>query len=68
VARRLRAASNGARPILLAMTGWGQESDVRRSLESGFDAHLTKPIDIEKVGQLIEEHLARRRGDAGAGE
>ncbi|SCK21142.1 Response regulator containing CheY-like receiver, AAA-type ATPase, and DNA-binding domains [Variovorax sp. HW608] len=64
VARRLRAMDGGADLILLAMTGWGQESDVRRSLEAGFDAHLTKPIDPEQVVQLIEEQLALRRGDA----
>ncbi len=62
-ARHLRGSANGAAPVLLAMTGWGQESDVRRSLEAGFDAHLTKPVDPEQVSKLIEEHLARRRGE-----
>jgi len=63
VARRLRAMNGGANMVLLAMTGWGQESDVRRSLEAGFDAHLTKPIDPDQVGKLIEEQLALRHGD-----
>ncbi|WP_083745777.1 CheR family methyltransferase [Variovorax sp. KK3] len=67
-ARRLRAGSQGAQAILVAMTGWGQESDVRRSLEAGFDAHLTKPVDIDKMAKLIEDHLALRRGEADAAD
>ncbi|SFM20659.1 PAS domain S-box protein [Variovorax sp. OV329] len=66
VARRLRATHGGANLILLAMTGWGQESDVRRSLEAGFDTHLTKPIDSDQVAKLIEEQLALRRGERSA--
>jgi CheY-like chemotaxis protein len=32
---------------LIAVTGWGQEDDRRRSREAGFDVHLTKPVDPE---------------------
>ncbi len=35
---------------------------MRRSLEAGFDTHLTKPIDPDQVAKLIEEQLALRRG------
>jgi CheY-like chemotaxis protein len=31
--------------LLIAVTGWGQESDRQRSFESGFDFHLVKPVD-----------------------
>jgi CheY-like chemotaxis protein len=32
---------------IVAMTGWGQDGDVRRAMEAGFDHHLTKPVDFE---------------------
>ena len=53
LARRLRTAS-GARPLLLiAATGWGQEKDRRMAFEAGFDHHLTKPIDVDKLRLLL---------------
>jgi len=55
VARRLRAAPWGRDLRMIAVTGWGQESDRAKSLEAGFDAHLTKPIDPE----MLLEHIAR---------
>ncbi|HET9233973.1 MAG TPA: ATP-binding protein, partial [Candidatus Eisenbacteria bacterium] len=45
LARRVRAAPWGRDVSLIAATGWGQDEDRQRSLESGFDAHLVKPID-----------------------
>ena len=32
--------------MLVALTGWGQEEDRRRSEEAGFDAHMVKPVDL----------------------
>ena len=55
VARRLRAQSGGADLKLIAVTGWGQEGDRAKSLEAGFDEHLTKPIDPE----TLLRHLVR---------
>jgi PAS domain S-box-containing protein len=49
IARRLRAGSATRRPRLVALTGYGQESDQARSLEAGFDRHLVKPVDLEVV-------------------
>ncbi len=43
----------GTRVVLVALTGWGQDDDKRRSHEAGFDHHLTKPPDPELVEQLI---------------
>ncbi|HSV46164.1 MAG TPA: PAS domain S-box protein, partial [Ramlibacter sp.] len=60
VARRLRATPWGRDAVLVAATGWGQESDMRESLEAGFDAHLIKPIDVRQLQGVIEEHLGRR--------
>ena len=40
--------------VLVAMTGWGQEEDRRRSKEAGFDHHLVKPADFRKVQEILE--------------
>jgi PAS domain S-box-containing protein len=53
VARRLRALPWGRSARLIALTGWGQEEDVLRSRESGFDEHLTKPVDPDVLIQHI---------------
>ncbi len=53
VARRIRAQAWGKRITLVALTGWGQESDRRRSQEAGFDSHLVKPLDLGKLTQLL---------------
>jgi signal transduction histidine kinase len=55
VARRIRAASWGQDIRLIALTGWGQESDRERSKASGFNSHLIKPVDYDLLTQLLEE-------------
>jgi CheY-like chemotaxis protein/anti-sigma regulatory factor (Ser/Thr protein kinase) len=40
---------------LVALTGWGQEEDRRRSEDTGFDAHLVKPIDLAALANLLAE-------------
>ena len=45
VARRIRALPNGRAMLLVALTGWGQDADRKRSREAGFDMHLVKPVD-----------------------
>ena len=40
---------------LIALTGWGQTGDLRRSKVAGFDHHLVKPVDLEAVRRLVEE-------------
>ena len=55
VGRRLRAAPWAQDLRLIAVTGWGHETDRAKSLEAGFDAHLTKPIDPE----MLLQHIAR---------
>jgi CheY-like chemotaxis protein len=52
VARRLRALQTGRSFRIVAVTGWDQEADKRRSAEAGFDMHLVKPVapaDLEKA-------------------
>ena len=41
--------------MLIALTGWGQEEDRRRSQEAGFDHHLTKPVELAALEKLLAE-------------
>jgi signal transduction histidine kinase len=52
-ARRIRLRLGEACPILVALTGWGQDSDRRASREAGFDAHLVKPVDDATLLRLL---------------
>jgi CheY-like chemotaxis protein len=54
VARRLRASPLPERPVLIAVTGYGQPADRVRSREAGFDHHLVKPVAMEKLLPLLE--------------
>lgn len=53
VARRLRASGAAGPARLIAVTGYGQQDDRRRSEEAGFDLHLTKPVDPEALRTLL---------------
>ena len=53
VARRIRAESWGRGAVLVALTGWGQEIDRRRSREAGFDMHLVKPVDPATLCDML---------------
>jgi PAS domain S-box-containing protein len=56
VASHIRQKPWGKGATLIAITGWGQETDKRRALEAGFDHHLTKPVEaatLEKLFALI---------------
>ena len=61
VAQRMRAAAWGRDMVLIAATGWGQEADQLKSRQAGFDVHLTKPLDLRMLKDVIAEQLARRR-------
>jgi PAS domain S-box-containing protein len=55
VARRICAdAQGGRRPVLIAVTGWGQESDRRRAREAGFDHHLVKPVRLDQLQEILQ--------------
>jgi PAS domain S-box-containing protein len=54
VARSLRARVDGPRPLLVAITGFGQAEDRARTAAAGFDHHLTKPVDPKLLQTLIE--------------
>jgi two-component system, chemotaxis family, CheB/CheR fusion protein len=53
VARRLRATPGFERVKLVALTGYGQESDRQRASEAGFNHHLVKPVDLERLRDLL---------------
>lgn len=54
LARRLRGLDACASTKLIAATGWGQERDRQLARDAGFDHHLTKPIDIERLRLLLQ--------------
>ncbi|MFO0577480.1 MAG: hypothetical protein U1A78_26040 [Polyangia bacterium] len=41
--------------MLIALTGWGQAEDRRRTREAGFDQHLVKPVDVTVLARLLAE-------------
>jgi CheY-like chemotaxis protein len=51
--RRIREQPWGKSVVLIAMTGWGQEDDRRRSHQAGFDHHLVKPVDPQNLMKLL---------------
>jgi PAS domain S-box-containing protein len=60
VAQRLREDPALRSIALIAATGYGQEEDLRRSREVGFDRHLVKPIDPGELQRLLAELVGRR--------
>ncbi len=67
VARRVRSELGDGCPLLVAVTGWGQEDDRRRAMEVGFSQHLVKPVSPRALRRVlvgaarssIEEHPKR---------
>jgi CheY-like chemotaxis protein len=55
VAAQIRQADWGLPTLLIASTGWGQSEDRARSLEAGFDHHLTKPIDLDRLAKILAD-------------
>jgi signal transduction histidine kinase len=53
VAQQLRQIPGGDRLLLIALSGYGSPEDKRRAREAGFDAHVTKPAEIEELAQLL---------------
>ena len=51
--RRIRGQPWGKNAMLVALTGWGQDEDKRRSQEAGFDHHLVKPVETAALMQLL---------------
>ena len=52
VARQMRATAT-RKFVLVALTGWGQDEDRRRTTDAGFDYHLVKPVEFESLKSLL---------------
>ena len=59
VAQELRRAPWGSEICLIALTGWGQDSDRRRANHAGFNYHVTKPVDPGMLQALMRNDAAR---------
>ncbi|HTR06076.1 MAG TPA: ATP-binding protein [Paraburkholderia sp.] len=69
VARALRALPAAQEMVVIALTGWGQDEDRRKTIAAGFDWHITKPANPDQIKTLIvcsrgELQAARRAGSA----
>jgi PAS domain S-box-containing protein len=53
VCRRVREQPWGKDIVVIALTGWGQDADRRKSHEAGFDGHLVKPVEYDKLLELL---------------
>jgi CheY-like chemotaxis protein len=51
--RRIRERSWGGEVFIVALTGWGQDDDRRRTSQAGFDAHIVKPVDPQVLMKLV---------------
>ena len=60
VGRRMRQHAWGKDVVLIALTGWGQEDDKRRSMEAGFDFHLVKPVLPDALDELLAGVTSKR--------
>ncbi len=58
VARALRSKPVGTRMFLVALTGFGQLEDRQAAMAAGFDAHLTKPVDLKALEDLLQAHMS----------
>jgi CheY-like chemotaxis protein len=66
VARQIRAALGLAAPLLIALTGYGAPEQRSQALAAGFDLHIVKPVEPERLSALLEEYAARAPHGASA--
>jgi len=57
--KKVRSLKDLAKVPAIALTGSGMEADVKRALERGFTAHMTKPVEPDKLSEMIEKLIAR---------
>ena len=60
--RRIREQPRGAEILIVALTGWGQDEDRRRSNEAGFDDHFVKPVPLQALTNLLADMNATKSG------
>jgi signal transduction histidine kinase/CheY-like chemotaxis protein len=59
-AKRIRSMAGSEQPLIVALTGWGQQSDRERTHAAGFDFHLVKPADPDEIMNIIGHRGAPR--------
>jgi CheY-like chemotaxis protein len=68
VAEQLSDQAGRERPFLIAITGYGQQADHRRSREAGIDLHLLKPVEPDFLQRVLERLQIRLRSNGTKGE
>ena len=61
VARHVRLTDWGRKAFLVAITGWGQATDVEAARAAGFDRHFTKPVDPATLERVLREYVGAIR-------
>jgi CheY-like chemotaxis protein len=51
--RRIREQPWAQGIVIVALTGWGQDEDRRRSKEAGFDHHMVKPVEVDALEKVL---------------
>jgi CheY-like chemotaxis protein len=64
VAQAIKRAHPHPPPFVVALTGWGTEETKQKARESGFDEHLTKPVEIATVERILAERSFEARNAA----
>jgi CheY-like chemotaxis protein len=60
--RQMRRRPSNKAMVIIAVTGWGQPQDKQRALDAGFDAHLTKPVELEALAGILTGSPPRQVG------
>ena len=63
VCRRIREQSWGKGVVIIALTGWGQNEDRRKSIDAGFDNHMVKPVDPVALMKMLSSRAQGERGE-----
>jgi len=66
VAKRVRGALGDTAPLLIALTGYGAPEQRTQALAAGFDLHIVKPVDPDRLATLLDEYTARSASPAAA--
>ncbi len=61
VARQVRSALSASAPLMIALTGYGAPEQRAQALSAGFDLHIVKPVDPDRLATLLDEYAATRR-------
>ncbi|MDQ3271987.1 MAG: response regulator, partial [Pseudomonadota bacterium] len=64
LAGHLRATAAGAQLLLVALTGWGKESDQKNAMAAGFDRHMSKPVNPDLLIEGLNDWVANKRAHA----